>query len=44
MSEANQIEGVPEGWRLVRIADYSKKGDFAIYKAGEVVEVLDPCE
>jgi hypothetical protein len=42
MSEANQIEGVPEGWRLVRISKWPKVGEYAIYSPGEVVKVTEP--
>lgn len=40
MSE--QIEGVPAGWRLVRISKWPKVGEYAIYSPGEVVMVAEP--
>lgn len=41
MSE-QQIEGVPDGWRLVRISKWPKVGEYAIYSPGEVVRVTEP--
>lgn len=41
MSE-QQIEGVPDGWRLVRISKWPKVGEYAIYSPGEVVMVAEP--
>ena len=37
-----QIPGVPEGWRLVRISRWPKVGEYAIYSPGEVVRVTEP--
>ena len=37
-----QIEGVPAGWRLVRISKWPKVGEYAIYSPGEVVMVAEP--
>lgn len=42
MSE--QIEGVPEGWRLIRITNIPKIGEYALSCAGRVVRVSDPDE
>ena len=40
----DKIEGVPEGWRLVRITNTPKIGETVISSAGRLIRVSDPDE